>query len=90
MFLRICGNFTSAKSNWARKSQKIYKSQKYVIRKSQISKLTDLQKFRKYKKIKSANLQICGLRNVFADRPPLLIINALWGRQVFMFPRTLI
>jgi hypothetical protein len=51
----------SGKSNW--------------VHKSQIIKIPQLRKVRKSKKIWSANLRICVLRNLFADRPPLLFID---------------
>ncbi len=36
-----------------------------------VRKLPHLRKVRKYKKeLKSVNLRICDLRNLFADRPP--------------------
>jgi hypothetical protein len=42
------------------------------VRKSQLRKGSHLQKVRKSNKLyKSASLQICDLRNLFADRPPL-------------------
>jgi hypothetical protein len=72
-YLRICGSFKSA-NNWVCKSQ-IHKSQKYVVRKLQIRKLPNLRKFPEYKKKhSSAKLRICDLRNLFADRPPLLLL----------------
>ncbi len=43
---------------------KISKSQKRQVRKSQKRKVSN-------KLFKSANLKICNLRNLFADRPPL-------------------
>jgi len=63
MYLRICGSFKSATNNWIRKSE-IRKSQKYIVRKSQIRKLSHLWKVRKSKKI-------CPQFGEFVDRPPL-------------------
>jgi hypothetical protein len=57
--LRICGGFKSANKTW--------------VRKAQIRKLPYLRKARKSNKLgKSANIRICDLRNLFADRPPKL------------------
>jgi hypothetical protein len=42
-----------------------------MVHKPQICKMPNLRKVRKSKKIKSANLRICDLRNLFADHPPL-------------------
>ncbi len=48
--------------------------QTYMVRKSQIRILQYLQKVRKSKKkFQSANLRICDLRNLLADRPPLTV-----------------
>ncbi len=50
-------------------------SKKCIVRKSQICKLPHLLKVRKSKiKIKSTNLQICDLRNLFSGRPPLSLV----------------
>jgi hypothetical protein len=57
-----------------RKSQirKFVNRKEYMVRISQIRKLPHLEKVCKSKKkIKSANLQICDLRNLISNRPPL-------------------
>jgi hypothetical protein len=59
MHLRICGSCKSANLISANRK-------KYMVHISQIATFANL------KKIKSANLQICDLRNLFADRPPLI------------------
>jgi hypothetical protein len=71
--LCICGSFKSAKDNWVRKFQisnpKIRKSEKYMVCKSQISKMSYLQKVCKSEreKILSANLWIFDLQGFFVD-----------------------
>jgi hypothetical protein len=60
MYLRTCGSFKST-------------NYKKLGGKSQIRKVTHLQKIRKSNNLfKSANLRICYLRNLFAGRLPLL------------------
>jgi hypothetical protein len=58
-----------------RKSHKlqIHESKKDCVRKTQIRKVPNFRKVRKSKLlyIKSTNLRICDLRNLFADRPYL-------------------
>jgi hypothetical protein len=68
MYNRTYGSFKSAnqKKDW--------------VRKSQIRKVSYLRKFRKSSKLfKSANLRLCDLRNLLADRHPLKM------RQVLLF-----
>jgi hypothetical protein len=46
--------------------------------KNWVSKLPHLRKVRKCNKFcQSANLRLCNLRNLFADRPPLNFIDLL-------------
>jgi hypothetical protein len=60
----------SAKNNWVRISQN------YMVRKSQIRPIASFAKGTQiFKKFKSANLRICGLRNLFADRPSLQLVH---------------
>jgi hypothetical protein len=52
------------------------------VRNSQISKVAHLRKIRKSKKIfKFANLQICVLRNLFADRPLLNFSSCVFKKR---------
>jgi hypothetical protein len=61
MYLRTCGSYKSANHK------------KDSARKSQIHKVPHLRNVRKSNKLfKSAHLRICDLRNLFADRPPLV------------------
>jgi hypothetical protein len=71
----ISKNFKSTKNNWVCKSQ-IWKLQKYIVRKSQIHKMSHLRKICNSKqKFKSTNLLICDLRSLFANRPRLNICD---------------
>jgi hypothetical protein len=50
------------------------------VRKSQIRKVSHLRKFRKCNKLfHSASLLIYDLRNLFANRPPLLFRQTRWS-----------
>jgi len=60
MYFQTCESFKSVnhKKDW--------------VHKSQIRKVPHLRKVRKSNKLlKSPNLRICDLRNLFANRPPL-------------------
>jgi hypothetical protein len=49
------------------------------VPKSQIRKMPHLRKVHKYNKLlKSANLQICTLRKLFASHPPLLVTQLVF------------
>ncbi len=67
MYLRTRGSFKSAnhQNNW--------------VRKSQIRSVSHFRKVRKSNKLfNDTNLRICSLRNLFADRPPLLVVHSLY------------
>jgi hypothetical protein len=52
------------------------------VRKSQIHKVSHLRKVRKLNKLfKPANLWICDLRNLFADRPALLFSTSTYHNK---------
>jgi hypothetical protein len=56
-----------------KKLRKSANHKKYCVRKTANPKLPHLRKIRKYNKFfKSENLRICDLRNLFAERPPVL------------------
>jgi hypothetical protein len=57
MHSRICGRLKSANHK------------NYWVRKSQIRKVSHLQKVRNFKFLKSVHLRICDLRSLIADRP---------------------
>jgi hypothetical protein len=62
MYLQTCGKPANYKEDW--------------VRKSQIRKVSHLRNIRKFNKLsKSANLRICDLRNLFADRPPFYVAD---------------
>jgi hypothetical protein len=52
--------------------------------KSQFYKVSHLRKICKFNKLfKSANLQICDVRNFFADRPPM-VFNICLAAQIIL------
>jgi hypothetical protein len=70
IYLRICGSFKSAKNNLARKSAN---SKEYLWSVNPKSANKHIFRNSAYQqKINPANLRICDLLNLFADRPPLV------------------
>ncbi len=69
LYFRKCGSIKSTKNNWARKLN--------IWSANRKSPHPQIHKFNKSKKMKSENLLICDLRNLFADCLPANLCKLL-------------